>query len=160
MFEEHALNASLHNRAGFCCGVPELDDYLHRYALQHTRKGVTTVHVLVNSKASNVILGYYSLSAAQVDVTKLNERDQKKLPRYPVPCFRMGRLACHIDQRGRGLGKILVGCAVERCLQARKQVAAFALIVDAKSRDAKHFYEHYGFVACADSPLSLYLPLG
>jgi predicted GNAT family N-acyltransferase len=72
----------------------------------------------------------------------------------------MGRLACHIDQRGRGLGKILVGCAVERCLQARKQVAAFALIVDAKSRDAKHFYEHYGFVACADSPLSLYLPLG
>jgi predicted GNAT family N-acyltransferase len=160
VFEGHALNASLLERAGFCCGVPELDDYLHRYALQHTRKGVTTVHVLVDSKAPQVILGYYSLSAAQVDATQLNERDQKKLPRYPVPCFRMGRLACHVDQRGRGWGKILVGCAVERCLQARKQVAAFALIVDAKGIEAQRFYLHYGFTACADSAMTLYLPLG
>ena len=159
MFEELALNASVHDRAGFCCGVPELDDYLHRFALQHTRKGVTTVHVLVDSKAPHAILGYYSLSAAQVDVMQLNEHDQKKLPRYPVPCFRMGRLACHVDQRGRGLGKLLLGCAVERCLQARKQVAAFALIVDAKNVEARRFYQHYGFATCADSPMTLYLPL-
>jgi GNAT superfamily N-acetyltransferase len=105
-------------------------------------------------------LGYYSLSAAQIDVDQLDERARQKLPRYPVPCFRMGRLATHAAHRGRGLGKVLIGCAVERCLEARKQVAAYALLVDAKSDAAKAFYEHYGFIACRDAPMTLYLPLG
>ena len=159
MLEEHALDAVLHDRAGFNCGGPELDDYLHRFALQHTRKGVTSVHVLVDSEQPSEILGYYSLSAAQVDVLQLSDAERKKLPRYPVPCFRMGRLACRSDRLGTGLGKVLIGCAVDRCLKARQQVAAYALLVDAKNTQAKSFYEHYGFTACTDSPMTLYLPL-
>lgn len=159
MLEEHALDPSLHDRAGFTCGIPVLDDYLHRFAVQHSRKGVSTVHVLVDADRPSLILGYYTLSAAQVDVLQLSDVDRKKLPRYLIPCFRMGRLACRVDQRGQGLGKLLMGCAVDRCLQARKQVAAFALIVDAKNVQAKTFYEHYGFTPCTDSPMTLYLPL-
>ena len=53
-----------------------------------------------------------------------------------------------------------MGCAVDRCLQARKEVAAYALIVDAKDDDAKSFYEHFGFVTFTDRPLSLYLAFG
>lgn len=160
MLEEQALDPALHDRAGFSCGVPELDVYLHRFAVQHSRKGVSTVHVLVNTDRPSLILGYYTLTAAQVDVLQLSDADRKKLPRYPVPCFRMGRLACRADQRGQGLGKLLMGCAVDRCLQARRQVAAFALLVDAKNRQAKTFYQHYGFTPCTDSPMTLYLPLG
>lgn len=160
MLEEQALDPALHDRAGFSCGVPELDVYLHRFAVQHSRKGVNTVHVLVNTDRPSLILGYYTLSAAQVDVLQLSDADRKKLPRYPVPCFRMGRLACRADQRGQGLGKLLMGCAVDRCLQARRQVAAFALLADAKNRQSKTFYQHYGFTPCADSPMTLYLPLG
>lgn len=160
MLEEQALDSALHDRAGFSCGVPELDVYLHRFAVQHSRKGVSTVHVLVNTARPGLILGYYTLSAAQVDVLQLSDADRKKLPRYPVPCFRMGRLACRADQRGQGLGKLLMGCAVDRCLQARRQVAAFALLVDAKNQQAKTFYQHYGFIPCTDSPMTLYLPLG
>lgn len=121
---------------------------------------MSTVYVLVNTDRPSLILGYYTLSAAQVDVLQLSDADRKKLPRYPVPCFRMGRLACRADQRGQGLGKLLMGCAVDRCLQARRQVAAFALLVDAKNRQAKTFYQHYGFTPCTDSPMTLYLPLG
>ena len=160
MFEEHALDAEHHDRAGFNCGIPELDDYLQRLATQHHRKGVSTVHVLIDSAAPGLILGYYTLSAAQVDVAELTDADRKKLPRFPVPCFRMGRLACRADHHGQGLGKLLVACAVDRCLEARKQVAAFALIVDAKNGAAKSFYEHYGFKPCADASMTLYLPLG
>ena len=160
MLEEQPLNPDLHDRAGFTCGIPELDDYLRRFAVQHRRKGVSTVHVLVDTKTPNLILGFYTLSAAQVDIAELSDADRKKLPRYLVPCFRMGRLACRTDQRGQGLGKLLIGCAVERCLQARKQVAAFALIVDAKNSEAKAFYEHYGSRPCVDASMTLYLPLG
>lgn len=160
MLEEQALNTSLHDRTSFRCGVPELDDYLHRFAAQQSARGVSAVYVLIDSERPSRILGFYTLSAAQVDVAQISESDRKKLPRYPVPCFRMGRLTSSVAYRGQGLGKLLLGCAVDRCLQARKQVAAFAMLVDAKNDHAKAFYQHYGFTPCTDSPLTLYLPLG
>ena len=160
MLEEQPLDPARHDRAGFSCAVPKLDEYLHRFATQHRRKNISNVSVLVDRATPSLILGYYTLSAAQVDVADLSNADRKNLPRYPVPCFRMGGLACRADRRGQGLGRLLIGCAVERCLQARKQVAAFALIVDAKNTVAKAFYEHYGFTPCTDTPMTLYLPLG
>jgi hypothetical protein len=48
VLEEQPLYPDLHDRAGFSCGISELDDYRHRFALQHRRKGVSTVHVLVD----------------------------------------------------------------------------------------------------------------
>ena len=160
MLEEQALDPLRHDRAGFSCSVAELDIYLHRFAVQQSKKGVAVVRVLADTTAPQAILGYYTLSAAQVDCTELSEADRKKLPRYPVPCFRMGRLASSATHRSQGIGKLLIGCAVERCLLAKEQVAAFALIVDAKGDEAKRFYQHYGFTTCADSAMTLYLPLG
>lgn len=103
MLEEHALDPALHDRIGFSCGVPELDDYLHRFAVQQRSKGVSAIHVQVDSENPGQILGYYTLSAAQMDVVELSDVDKKKLPRYPVPCFRLGRLACRAEQRGMEL---------------------------------------------------------
>ena len=160
MLEEQNFHVKLHDRAGFCCGVPALDDYLRRFAAQQSAKGMASVYVLVDDLDPSRILGFYTLSAAQVDARHLNETDRKRLPRYPIPCFRMGRLACRSDHQGRGLGQLLMGCAVERCLKARSLVGAYALLVDAKDENAKAFYRHYGLTACVDSPMMLYLPLG
>ena len=160
MLEHRALDPGVHERKGFDCGVPELNDYLKRLAEQHRRKGVRTPFVLVDTDAPSEILGYYCLSAAQVDAAALRESDRRKRPRYPVPCSRMGRLAIRKDRRGQGIGKLLLACAVDRCLKARTDVAAYALIVDAKDENARQFYEHYGFVAFSDEPMTLYLGLG
>lgn len=160
MLEEAALDPVVHDRAGFDCGVPALNGYLQRFADQHRRRGITSAFVLVDSEEPAKILGYYTLSAAEVDVADLGDADRKRLPRYPVPCFRMGRMATAIDRRGQGIGRLLMGCAVDRCLKVREQVAAYALIVDAKDAQARSFYEHYGFTAFAGQPLTLYLPLG
>ena len=105
-------------------------------------------------------MGYYTLSAAQVDVERLPATERKRPPRFPVPCFRKGRLACRSDQQGRGLGKLLMACAADRCLKARQQVAAYALLVDAKDDAAQAFYVRYGFKPLTDMNLTLYLPLG
>jgi len=72
----------------------------------------------------------------------------------------MGRLAVSKDQQGKKLGAKLIALAVDRCLHAKEEVAAYALLVDAKDENAKAFYEHYGFIACTDQPMTLYLPLG
>jgi predicted GNAT family N-acyltransferase len=150
VLEEQVFDARRHDRAGFHCGVPALDDYLHKYAAQQNAKGISTVFVFVDDAAPSKILGFYTLSAAQIDVQQL----------HPVPCFRMGRLARAIESRGAGMGEILIGCAVDRCLHARSLVGAYALLVDAKDDKAKSFYERYGFIPCLDAPMTLYLPLG
>lgn len=160
MLEEQLLDPLRHDRKAFTCGVTELDEYLHRFAIQQSKKGISVVRVLVDADMPKTILGYYSLSAAQIDTTQMDERTQQKLPRYPVPCFRLGRLATHSMHRQRGLGRLLMGCVVERCLEAKKHVAAYALVVDAKSEDAQSFYRYYGFTPCRDSAITLYLPLG
>jgi predicted GNAT family N-acyltransferase len=160
VLEEHVFDVKLHDRAAFHCGVPALDDYFHKYAAQQNAKRISTVFVLLDDAAPSKILGFYTLSAAQISVQQLGDAERKKLPRYPVPCFRMGRLARAIESRGTGLGEILIGCAVDRCLHARSLVGAYALLVDAKDEKVKSFYERYGFIPCVDAPMSLYLPLG
>jgi GNAT superfamily N-acetyltransferase len=160
VLEEQLLDPKNHDRQSFSSGVADLDVFLSRFAMQQSKKGITVVRVLVDTDAPKTILGYYSLSAGQVDTAQLSALDQKKLPRYPVPCFRLGRLATHVDYRGQGFGRLLMGLALQRCLEAQKMVAAYALIVDAKDDAAARFYKHYGFTACADNGLSLYLPLG
>ena len=160
MLEDLPLDPAVHDREGFDCGVQTLDEYIRRLAEQHRRRGISSVFILTGSARPEYILGYYTLSAAEVDAARLAEADRKKLPRFPVPCFRMGRLTCRADQRGRGLGKLLVGCAVDRCLKARQQVAAYALIVDAKDDSSAAFYVHFGFKPFLDAKRTLYLPLG
>lgn len=160
MLEEQPLDPLQHDRQAFTSGVADLDEYLHRFATQQSKKGVSVVRVLVDTDQPKTILGYYTLSAAQIEATELDQQAQRKLPRYPVPCFRLGRLATNLMHQGQGVGRLLVGCAIERCLEARKHVAAYALIVDAKGSAAKRFYEHYGFIPCQDNPMMLYMPFG
>ena len=160
MLDDLPLDTAVHDRQGFECGVPALDEYIARFAEQHRRRGISSVYVLTDSARPNFILGYYTLSAAEIDAERLVDADRKKLPRYPIPCFRMGRLACRSDRQGHGLGKLMMGCAVDRCLKAKQQIAAYALVVDAKDDVAKAFYLHFGFRQSLDAHLTLYLPLG
>jgi GNAT superfamily N-acetyltransferase len=160
VLEEQRLDSRVHDCAGFDCGTPALNDYLTGHAPQDRRRNLSQIYVLVDRGDIACVLGYYTLSAAHVDVDQLADDYRRRLPRYPIPCFRMGRFAVREERQGQSLGKCLLGCAVDRCLQARQQVAAYALIVDAKDESAKLFYEHFGFVAFVDKPLSLYLPLG
>ena len=160
MLEENALDARLHDRASFQCGEPALGEYLRKYAVQQSAKGLCSIFVLIDDASPSKILAYYTLSGAQIGTAQLSEVEKKKLPRYPIPCFRMGRLARSIEHRGGGVGAVLMGLAVDRCLKARVHVGAYALLVDAKNEEATAFYRHYGFKVCADSQMSLYLPLG
>lgn len=160
MLEEQFFDPRVHDRNGFRSGEPLLDEFLRKYAAQQSAKGVTSVFVLVDDAQPSKILGYYTLSAAQVDVSQLSLAEQKKLPRYPIPCFRLGRLARDLGSRWAGVGEILMGLAVDRCRKAKLSIGAYALLVEAKNTSARSFYEHYGFIPCGDAPMTLYLPLG
>jgi hypothetical protein len=87
VLEEQLLDANVHDRQSFTCGVAELDDYLQRFAVQQSKKGLAVVRVLVDTAAPHTILGFYSLNAAQVDTSQLDEKTQKNYPATPYPAF-------------------------------------------------------------------------
>lgn len=154
------LQSKRHDREGFACGEPSLDAYLRQQAVQHHRDGISTTHVLVDDVERACILGYYSLSAAQLLLTDLQEADRKRLPNYPVPAIRMGRLAVSVSEHGKGHGDYLLAHAVARCLGLREQLGVRVLLVDALHEKAARFYRAYGFREATASSHTLYLPLG
>ena len=104
--------AKRHDRAAFSCGLPELDRYLARQAGQDVRRRIARVFVCTADEADTV-LGFYTLSALSINLASLPEQLSRKLPRLPVPCALIGRLAVDRSAHGRGLGR-----APRRCGQA------------------------------------------
>jgi len=153
------LDTRQHDRAGFVCGITALDDYLRQRAGQHQRDGIATIHVLMDDTQPSYILGYCALSAAQLYLHELNATDRKRLPAWPVPAMRMGRLAIATTEQGKGYGKVLVGHAVNLARSVRQTMGVRVLIVDAKDETTAAFYQGYGFRRTASAALTLYLPV-
>lgn len=144
------------DRKPFCSRSEALNRYFHTQVSQDSRRRVAACFTAV--AADGVIAGYYALASASVPLSKLPEAVGKKLPRYPsVPAVLLGRLAVDGRHSGRGLGGILLADALLRA--ARAEIAAFALIVDAKDGDAAAFYRHFGFLPFPDRADKLFYPL-
>lgn len=150
-----ALDAA-HDRAAFTSDSEPLNRYLREQVSQDIRRRVAACFVaLADDKR---IAGYYTLASASLLLADLPVSIGKKLPRYPtVPAVRMGRLAVDQAFKGQGLGGALLADALDRAI--RSEIAAYALLVDAKDEVSAAFYRHHGFIALPDSPLTLFLPL-
>ena len=146
-------------RDDFDCGIESLNDFLKRYALQNLKKNISVTMVAASEENRKKILGYYSVSMAQVNFENLPADLAKGIPRYPVPAMRIGRLAVDRAAQGAGLGGELLRHALYRALELSREVGTCIVLVDAIDENAKRFYEKYGFVSLIDLPLSLVLPM-
>lgn len=154
-FQLAPLDAA-HDRTTFNSGSKPLDRYLQEQVTQDVRRRVAACFVALAD--GQRIVGYYTLASASLLLADLPASTGKNLPRYPtVPAVRMGRLAVDQTLKGQGLGGALLADALDRT--ARSEIAAYALMVDAKDEVAAAFYRHHGFIALPDLPLTLFLPL-
>lgn len=145
------------DRTGFRSGVDALDRYFHQQVSQDIRRRVTVCFAALTTDDRR-LAGYYTLASSSVLLSSLPPASAKKLPRYPsVPAVRMGRLAVDASFKGQGLGAVLLADALLRA--QRSEIAAYALVVDAKDETAASFYRHHGFIAAEDHTLTLFLPL-
>ncbi|MDO8305156.1 GNAT family N-acetyltransferase [Herminiimonas sp.] len=145
-----------HDRAAFKSDSEPLNRYLREQATQDVRRRVAACFVALADEKR--VAGYYTLASASLLLADLPASTGKRLPRYPtVPAIRMGRLAVDQAFKRKGLGGALLADALDRA--ARSEIAAFALVVDAKDEAAAAFYRHHGFIALPDSPHTLFLPL-
>jgi GNAT superfamily N-acetyltransferase len=135
--------------------VAPLDEYLRRYARQHTEANVSRTYVAVNGRA---VRGYYSLAMAAIRKTNLPERHAGRFPGFPLPVARLARLAVDRRHQGQGLGELLLADALRRCLRLSEEIGMIGVIVDAKDGRARGWYERYEFERLPGAPLTLWLP--
>ena len=148
-----------HDRTAFHCGSEALDRYLKQQARQDADKRVAAPFVAVNPPDTRV-LGYYTLSASVLTLADLPEDLARKLPRYPqLPVTLLGRLAVDESTKGQGLGEHLLMDALHRSLAHADQIAAMAVVVDAKDESAANFYRHFGFLTLQAQPSRLFVPM-
>ena len=149
---------TLESRATFDCGQPDLNRYLTQTASQHEKRNITRTFCGIQG---GVIVGYFSLTNAVVDVSAITPETLKRyrLPTHSLPVVRLGRLAIDAGFQRKGLGKLLLIEAMSRVRAVAESSGCVGLIVDAKDEEAASFYAAFGFQPAPESPLLLFMPL-
>jgi GNAT superfamily N-acetyltransferase len=148
-----------HDRGVFDCGAAEFNLYLARYARQNHESGGAKTFVAASVTQPNHILGYYSISPGAIDYALVPATLTRRLGRYEVPVFRLGRLAVSLDMQGHRLGSALLFAAGRRALAVATEVGGVALAIDAKDEQAAAWYERFGALRLLDDRLRLVLSL-
>lgn len=148
-----------HDRKSFNCGAADFNAYLARYSRQNHKSGGAKAFVAVSPEESARVLGFYSISPGSIEFARVPANLTRKLGRYEVPVFRLGRLAVDRTVQGQGLGGDLLVAAGERALAVAAEVGGVALAIDAKDQNAARWYERFGAEPLLDDPLKLILPL-
>jgi len=131
------------DRSNFRCGEPDLDRFFQKYAGQNQfRHHIGTTYIAIQS---GHILGYATVSPAQLEIDALASSQARSLPKYPLPVLRLARLAVDQTAQGRGIGKALLRYIFGLAMSMSKDYGCVGVIVDAKGA-ALGFYEGFGFI--------------
>ena len=131
------------DRSTFRSGDADLDRFLQKYAGQNQfRHHIGTTYV---AAAGEHILGYATVAAGHIEVTGLPPKSQRRLPRYPLPILRLGRLAVDQSAQGQGVGEALLRFVFGLARRMASDFGCIGVVVDAKP-GAVEFYRRYGFM--------------
>jgi len=149
--------ANSHDASGFDCGVESMTTWIKRYALASKQSDSTQPYIL--HQRDNQVIGYYALSAGDVNRDAAPERIAKGMPNYPIGVIVLTRLAVDTRFQGRGLAATLLQDAFARVERAADIVGVRALLVHAINDRAREFYLHQGFVPSPLEPMHLMLAM-
>ena len=144
-----------HDRRAFSCGVDALDEYLRRFARQHSDANISRTYVATQGAT---VRGFYSLAMSAIRKENLPTKHASRFPNFPLPVARLARLAVDTRNQRQGMGDLLLADALARCLRLSTEIGMVGVIVDAKDEKARGWYERYEFERFPDSPLTLWLP--
>jgi predicted N-acetyltransferase YhbS len=138
------------DRERFHCGRASLDNWFRRHALANQLGGASRVSVMTEA-ASGRIIGFVTLSAAQIERAFLSKRDQRHRP-AAVPATLLGQLAVDLDFQGNGYASDLLLFALKTSLLASKSVASIGVITHPLDDALRGFYARRGFLELPFDP--------
>ena len=139
----------------FDCGEEKLNEYLKKYARQNELRNISRTFLLLNNFE---VMGYYTLSTAEISWNSISNKIRKGLPKYPIPSLRIARLAIDKKHQKKGFGKLLVKSIFLKALAISEEVGLHFIIVEPKE-ESIGFYELYGFKQISDSSKTMVLSL-
>lgn len=166
--------------SSFSCGMAAVDQYIKSEQAQRAMSSFSARVFVLLDPGSNVVRGYYTLSALGILLTDLPNNIQKRLPRYPqVGATLLGRLGVDLAYKAQlrqrlgenpRLGEYLFIDAQKRALEgASSKVGSALLIIDVLrptdeeigngARDPMGFYTDYGFLALPGNDRRLFKPM-
>ena len=123
-----------HDRKTFDCGDAVLNEYLRRYARQNHESGGAKTFVAASSSEPARVLGYYTISPGAIEFLRVPADLTRRLGRYDVPVFRLGRLAVDRTAQGQRLGGDLLLAAGERAVAVAAEVGGVARRLTRRAR--------------------------
>ncbi|MCA1595965.1 MAG: GNAT family N-acetyltransferase [Chloroflexi bacterium] len=147
-----------HDRRGFDCGKPSLNEFLQQRARPNADRDVGVTHVVVEAPGGARIMGYYTLVARTVERAII---PAKGLPPGPIGVVLLGRLAVDQAFQGKGLGKRMLLRALRQTEEAARSIGIYALVLDALDEAARSWYLGlgWGFEVLLDDLNHLFLPV-
>jgi GNAT superfamily N-acetyltransferase len=140
----------------FDCGHPALNQFLQHYALLNQKANGAQTYVCCNN---GEVIGFYSLAVGSVEPESAPPRVSKGLARHAVPVMILARLAVDLTHQGKGLGQALLKDALLRTAQAADIAGIRALLVHAKDKEARQWYESWEFEPSPTDSFHLFLML-
>lgn len=143
------------DRAGFDCGKPELNDWLHTQASQQEKTGNTRTFLAVDGTQ---VVGYYASTTYRLELDEAAVAFGAGKRRYPVPAVLLARLAVDLRWQDQGLGGRLLVDALSEFAKAGRSIGFEVVVVHAIDSEAVTFYARYGFRRFEEHPFHLFLP--
>jgi GNAT superfamily N-acetyltransferase len=134
-----------HDRAGFSCGHPSIDEFLQKTASQRQERRIGATQVAVDADGDpNRIVGFYTLLPHEFRGEELPDplRKGSRVGRLSaVPGALLARLGVALPFQSQGIGKKLVSHALERVLVLAENFGCVAMVTDPIDTLARTFYE-------------------
>lgn len=153
------------DRTSFRSGDADLDRFFAKYAGQNQfRHHIGTSYVAVEDSQ---IVGFATVAAGQLESESVPATVRKRLPAYPLPVLRLGRLAVAEGAQSKGVGKSLLRHVFHLAVEMAERFGCVGIVVDAKPA-AVDYYARFGFapIALAEGqlearpiPRPMFLPL-
>lgn len=124
-----------------------MNAWFRRHAWTNHLTGASRVNVLTE-RSSGRILGYVTLSAAQIERAYLPKAQQRNRP-DPVPTTLLGQLAIDRAAQGQGHAASLLIFAFRTALCAADHVGSAGVLTHPLDDGVRDFYARHGF---ADLP--------
>jgi GNAT superfamily N-acetyltransferase len=135
--------AETDDRNLFDCGRESLNNWFRRHAWANHIADISRVSVMADA-ASGRIIGYATLSAAQIERAFLPKPQQRNRP-DPVPATLLGQLAVDKAFQGQGHAASLLLFALKTALRASEIIGSMGVITHPLDESVRGFYTRWGF---------------
>lgn len=131
------------DRMSFDCARDSLNGWFRRHAWINHAAGLSRVNVITDAESGRIV-GYVTLSAAQIERSFLPKPQQRNRP-DPVPATLLGQLGIDTDYHGRGHAAALLLFALKAAQRAATLVGSMGVITHPLDDGVRGFYARWGF---------------